>query len=295
MATKAAPLKPPPGHHSSIGKSKTARPTNKSSPSPKKPASPKSPKARPTPPKKVLGGHADPSAAGASATSVSSALSESEREAARARLLAPTSASFFNWRPKMDPTQAEEAAQAEAGGEKPEFKVQTGKRRSRAAKTSRPERTVSCARTAPLSLACKRLSTLRSTPCAASAVPRSDAPSLSSSAFRGCSQNREKLTTPRGTKTTYAIQAKQSWEGRTTSPTGRAHPNRDRRNDVRNADLHHSINFFATSRVMNKVAGTGDAVYEVHLLARPHLAPHPDCCPIGWHVASALRPALRID
>lgn len=178
MATKAAPLKPPPGHHSSIGKSKTARPTNKSSPSPKKPASPKSPKARPTPPKKVLGGHADPSAAGASATSVSSALSESEREAARARLLAPTSASFFNWRPKMDPTQAEEAAQAEAGGEKPEFKVQTGKRRTRAAKTSRPERTVSCARTAPLSLACKRLSTLRSTPCAASAVLRSDAPSL---------------------------------------------------------------------------------------------------------------------
>ena len=88
---------------------------------------------------------------------------------------------------------------------------------------------------------------------------------------RSCSQNREKLTTPRGTATTYAIKAKQSWEGRTTSPTGRAHPNRERRNDVRNADLHHSINFFATSRVSGQVAGTGDAVYEVR--ASPSHAP----------------------
>lgn len=146
VARSSSPLKPPPGHHSSVGKAKTSRP--KTSPSPKKPPSPKSPKGKPSPPKKLLGGNADPSAAGGSAVSVGSReLSESEREAARARLLAPTSASFFGWRPKVALTQraeeTDEAALAEGTEERPEFKVQMGKRRTRAAKTTRTERTVS--------------------------------------------------------------------------------------------------------------------------------------------------------
>ena len=49
-------------------------------------------------------------------------------------------------------------------------------------------------------------------------------------------------------------------EGRTTSPTGRAHPNRDRRNDVRKADLHNSISYYATYRT-GQTASTGDPVY----------------------------------
>ena len=74
--------------------------------------------------------------------------------------------------------------------------------------------------------------------------------------------NREKPRTFRGSPTTWAQKNRTSWEGRTTSPTGRAHPNRDRRNDVRKADLHNSINYYATARVMNKVASTGDPVYD---------------------------------
>ena len=41
--------------------------------------------------------------------------------------------------------ETDDAVLAEGTEERPEFKVQTGKRRTRAAKTTRTERTVSCA------------------------------------------------------------------------------------------------------------------------------------------------------
>lgn len=74
--------------------------------------------------------------------------------------------------------------------------------------------------------------------------------------------DRTKPRTFRGSPTTWSQKQKQSWEGRTTSPTGRAHPNAERRNDVRKADLHASINYYATTRVPDKFASTGDPVYE---------------------------------
>lgn len=73
--------------------------------------------------------------------------------------------------------------------------------------------------------------------------------------------DREKPTTQRGSPTTWAALNRQAWEGRTTSPTGRGHPNQFRRNDLRSADMHTNINYYATVRVANKVATTGDAVY----------------------------------
>lgn len=47
----------------------------------------------------------------------------------------------------------------------------------------------------------------------------------------------------------------------TTSPSTRCHPNQERRNELRNADMFTNINYFATSRVPNRVSNTGDAVY----------------------------------
>ena len=47
----------------------------------------------------------------------------------------------------------------------------------------------------------------------------------------------------------------------TTSPSTRCHPNQDRRNELRGADMFSNINYFATSRVPNAVSRVGDAVY----------------------------------
>ena len=71
---------------------------------------------------------------------------------------------------------------------------------------------------------------------------------------------RVQARTFRGTPTTWAVKNRTTWEGRTTSPTGRSHPNRDRRNDVRKADLHQSITYYATQRT-ERVATTGDPVF----------------------------------
>jgi len=73
---------------------------------------------------------------------------------------------------------------------------------------------------------------------------------------------RTKPSTYRGSPTTKAALARQGWKGRTTSPTGRGHPDRDRRNDVRKADLHADIDYFATQRDPSGVTGsTGDPVF----------------------------------
>ena len=69
-------------------------------------------------------------------------------------------------------------------------------------------------------------------------------------------------TTTRGSRTTWSQKNKQAWEGRTTSPTGRAHPDATRRADLRKIDLHNSINYYATARISNTFASTGDPAYE---------------------------------
>jgi len=74
--------------------------------------------------------------------------------------------------------------------------------------------------------------------------------------------NREKPTTNRGTPTTWANVNRNAWEGRTTSPTGRFHQDAGRRADVRGADLHSSINYYATTRTERVFHRTGDNVYE---------------------------------
>ena len=73
--------------------------------------------------------------------------------------------------------------------------------------------------------------------------------------------NRERPHTNRGSPTTWAAVNRTNWEGRTTSPTGRGHPNQFRRNDLRSADMHTNINYYATSRVPNRASATGDATY----------------------------------
>ena len=44
-------------------------------------------------------------------------------------------------------------------------------------------------------------------------------------------------------------------------PNRRGHPNQFRRNDLRSADMHTNINYYATSRVPNRASATGDATY----------------------------------
>ena len=72
---------------------------------------------------------------------------------------------------------------------------------------------------------------------------------------------REKQSTYRGSPTTKAALARNVWAGRTTSPTGRGHPNRDRRNDVRKADLHADIDYFATQRDSHSGGASTDPSY----------------------------------
>lgn len=47
----------------------------------------------------------------------------------------------------------------------------------------------------------------------------------------------------------------------TNSPSGKFHPNPDRRFELRQSDMFSNINYFATSRVTNATSKTGDAVY----------------------------------
>jgi len=47
----------------------------------------------------------------------------------------------------------------------------------------------------------------------------------------------------------------------TGSPSGKMHPNPDRRNELRDSDMFSNINYFATARVPNRTASSGDAVY----------------------------------
>jgi len=49
--------------------------------------------------------------------------------------------------------------------------------------------------------------------------------------------------------------------GMTTSPSGRGHPDQDRRNDVRRADMHTNINYYATARHATAMSNTGDNYY----------------------------------
>lgn len=72
---------------------------------------------------------------------------------------------------------------------------------------------------------------------------------------------RTKQSTYRGSPTTKAALARSGWQGRTASPTGRGHPDRDRRNELRGADLHGDIDYFATQRIPYQTATTGDPVY----------------------------------
>ena len=73
--------------------------------------------------------------------------------------------------------------------------------------------------------------------------------------------DRAKPSTYRGSPTTHTALNRSSWKGRTASPTGRSHPDRDRRNDVRKADMHASINYFATTRVAGSGSATTDGSY----------------------------------
>lgn len=67
--------------------------------------------------------------------------------------------------------------------------------------------------------------------------------------------------TYRGSPTTMTALNRTAWKGKTTSPSGKGHPDRDRRNEVRNADMHTNINYYATMRDMHHSCSSTDASY----------------------------------
>jgi len=80
-------------------------------------------------------------------------------------------------------------------------------------------------------------------------------------AERPARTDRIKPTTYRGSPTTHTALNRANRKGMTTSPSGRGHPDEHRRNDVRRADMHTNINYYATARHATAMSNTGDNYY----------------------------------